>query len=82
MKTMLMLRAASMVLTLGIGSAYAGESDGQVAPTLFSAIQDQQQAAPARAVAARDSGGAVHAYVARSQGQGTWLFPAAQDGNG
>jgi hypothetical protein len=82
MKTMLMLRAAAMVLTLGIGSAHAGESDGQFAPTLFSAIQAQQQAAPARVVGAQNGGAAVHAYVAHSQSQGTWLFPPSQGGNG
>jgi hypothetical protein len=37
MKTMIALRAASMVFTLGIGSAYAAEGDGQ----LFTSVQAQ-----------------------------------------
>jgi hypothetical protein len=43
MKTVLMLRAATMVLTLGIGSAYAGDGDGQSAPPLAASMQAQHQ---------------------------------------
>ena len=38
MKTMTMLRAAAMVLTFGIGSAYAADT-----PTLFTSVEAQQQ---------------------------------------
>ena len=41
MKTMLMLCAAVMVLTNGIGSAYAADSDGQ--STLFTSVEAQQR---------------------------------------
>ena len=41
MKTMLMLCAAAMVLTNGIGSAYAANGDGQ--STLFTSVEAQQQ---------------------------------------
>ena len=41
MKTMLLLCAAAMVLTNGIGSAYAADSDGQ--STLFTSVEAQQQ---------------------------------------
>ena len=43
MKTMIMLRAATMVLTLGIGSAYATDGDDQSATTLFTSVDAQQQ---------------------------------------
>lgn len=45
MRIIIILRAALMVLTLGIGSAYAGDGDGQSASTLFTTVQAQQQAA-------------------------------------
>ena len=35
MRTLLVLRAATMVLSLGIGSAYAGDGDGAIADTRF-----------------------------------------------
>jgi hypothetical protein len=38
MKTLLVLRAATMVLRLGIGSAYAGDGDGTIANTGFTEI--------------------------------------------
>jgi hypothetical protein len=41
MKTMLLLCAAAMVLTNGIGSAYAADGDGQ--STLFTSVAQQQQ---------------------------------------
>jgi hypothetical protein len=65
--------------SLGIGSAHAG--DGNSATTLFTSIQNQQ-AAPAKSIAAQtptitgqNGGAAVPRPDARSQGQGTWLFP-------
>ena len=43
MKTMIMLRAAAMVLTLGSGSAYAADGDDQSGTTLFTSVDAQQQ---------------------------------------
>jgi hypothetical protein len=82
MKIILTLRASAMVLSLGIGTAYAGDGDGQSAPTLFTTVQAQQQAAiqarrqadPARVVAAMNGGAAAQATGARPQGVGTSLF--------
>ena len=41
MKTMLMLRACTMVFSLGIGTAYAADGDGQSAPPAFRSNQVQ-----------------------------------------
>jgi hypothetical protein len=41
MKTMLMLRAVVMVFSLGIGSAYAGDGDGQSTRPPFTSAHDQ-----------------------------------------
>ncbi len=43
MKTMLVLRAVAMVFSLGIGSAYACDGDGQSAPPPFTSARDQPQ---------------------------------------
>jgi hypothetical protein len=56
MKTLLVLRAATMVLRLGIGSAYAGDRDGTIANTRFTEIpgvvaQARMQNAPSIATA-------------------------------
>ena len=81
MKTMLI--AAAAVLSLGIGSAYAGDSEGAsgnpvyVFPgTLYGGVVWN---APPTATAQK--GHATHTYVTRSN-QGTWLFPPTQGGNG
>ena len=78
MKTM--LRTAIAIFSLGIGSAYAGDGDGNSATTLFTSIQNQQ-AAPSHSVAAQalatagqNGGAAVQSPDTRSQRQGTWLF--------
>jgi hypothetical protein len=76
MKTL--LRAAVSVFTLGISSAYAVDSHS--ATTLFPATRNEQAGA-APVVSAQNDGAAVHAYVVRSQSQGTWLFPPANFGN-
>jgi hypothetical protein len=78
MKTLLVLRAATMVLSLGIGSADAGDGDGAIANTLFTEIpgvvaQPRVQSAPSMATA--QNGLATHAFVTRSQHDGVWLFP-------
>jgi hypothetical protein len=83
MKTLLVLRAATMVLSLGIGTAYAG--DGTVANTLFSEIlgvvpQAPMQTAPS--VGTAQYGRAIHAYSTRSQHEGVWLFAPNQAGGG
>ena len=77
-----MFRAAITVFSLGIGSAYAGDGDGNSATTLFTSIQNQQ-AAPSYSVAAQaltmtiagqNGGAAVQNPDTRSRSQGTWLF--------
>jgi hypothetical protein len=78
MKTLLVLRAATMVLSLGISSAYAGDGDGTLANTRFTEIpgvvaQARMQNAPLMATAR--NGLATHAFVTRSQHEGVWLFP-------
>ena len=71
MKTMLL--AAATVLSLGVGSAFAGDSEGQA--TIYTgAVQDVP-------IATAQSGQAVHTFVTHSN-QGTYLFPPAQGGNG
>jgi hypothetical protein len=42
MKTMLVLRAAAMLFSVGIGSAYAGNGGDQSALSPFASIQTQQ----------------------------------------
>lgn len=39
MKTMLMLRAAATLLSVGAGSAHAGDDNGRSAPPMFTSIQ-------------------------------------------
>jgi hypothetical protein len=80
MKIIFVLRASAMVLSLGIGTAYAGDGDGQSGTTLFTTVQAQQQAAiqahrdPARLVAAQNGGAAAPANGSRPQGVGASLF--------
>jgi hypothetical protein len=85
MKTMIL--AAAAALSLGVGSAYAGDGEGPAANTLFTEIpgvvaQAQVPNAPAVATAqnrpAVQNGQAVHTFVTQS-GRGTWLF--APNGN-
>ena len=78
-----MFLAAAAALSLGIGSAYAGEG-GTIANTQFTSIpgvvgQPPAQVAPA--VATAQNGQVVQAYVTQS-GRGTCLFPPNQNGNG
>jgi hypothetical protein len=82
MKTMFVLRAASMVISLGIGSAYAGDGEGPAANTQFTEIpgvvsQAPAQNAPAEATAQNVQ--AIQTYIIRSNG-GTWLFAPNQNG--
>jgi hypothetical protein len=74
----IMLCAAIAIFSLGIGSADAGDGDGNSVTTLFTSIQSKQ-ATPARSVAAEpptnatQSGGTA-VQDARLQSQGSWLF--------
>jgi hypothetical protein len=71
-----MVCTAITVLSLGIGSAYAGDGDGNSAATLFTSNQNEQ-AARARTVAVQNSVAPVQtsdASDARPQGKNTWLF--------
>jgi hypothetical protein len=81
MKTMIL--AAAAALSLGMGAAYAGESEGgPVANTQFTSLPGVIAQAPvqnAPAVATAQNGQAVHAYVANSN-RGTWLFQPSQGG--
>jgi hypothetical protein len=53
MKTMLVLRAVAMVFSLGIGSAYAGNGDGQSAPPPFTSARDQSKSVSVDALRTR-----------------------------
>jgi hypothetical protein len=78
MKTMILATAA--VLSLGVGSAFAGDGEGQVPNTLFTELPGVIAQAPVQqvpsAVAQGQTGKAPTAtFVTRSQSSGTWLFP-------
>ena len=82
MKTMLL--AAATVLSLGVGSAFAGDSEGASGNPVYvfpgTIYAGAVQNAPP--VATAQSGQAIHTFVTRSANQGTYLFPPAQGGNG
>ena len=68
MKIMRILRATAMMISIGIGAAYAGDGDGQTVNTQFTIIQDQQQATiQARRAAGHAGGVAVQASDTQSQ---------------
>ena len=73
MKTMII--AAAAALSLGIGSAYAGEIEGIQPYTAFQQLPGVIAQAPVQnpAVATAQNGQAVHAYVANAN-RGTWVF--------
>ena len=81
MKTMLL---AATVLSLGVGSAFASDSEGASGNPVYvfpgtiyaGAVQNSPPVATAQ------SGQAIHTFVTRSANQGTYLFPPAQGGNG
>jgi hypothetical protein len=77
MKTMLLVAAAA--LSLGIGSAYASESEGQSGGYAYPDYQFPMQKAPS--VGAAQNGGGIQTYVTQSS-HGTWLFPPSQNGGG
>ena len=82
MKTMLL--AAATVLSLGVGSAFASDSEGASGNPVYvfpgTIYAGAVQNAPP--VATAQSGQAIHTFVTRSANQGTYLFPPAQGGNG
>jgi hypothetical protein len=90
MKTMLL--AAAAALSLGVGSAYAGDGEGPAANTRFTELpgvvaQAQVPNAPVYAqnpqaqTQQAQNGQAVHTYVTQSS-HGTWLFaPNANQGS-
>jgi hypothetical protein len=76
----IMLGAAIAIFSLGIGSADAGDGDGNSVTTVFTSIRSKP-AAPARSVAAepptnatQNAGAAAQGSDGRSQSQGSWLF--------
>ena len=73
MKTMFL--AAAAALSLGVGSAYAGEIEGIQPNTYFQQLPGVIAQAPveAPAVATAQNGQAAHVYVSQSD-RGTWLF--------
>jgi hypothetical protein len=73
MRTMFL--AAAAALSLGVGSAYAGEIEGITPDTFFKQLPGVIAQAPVQApvVATAQNGQAVHAYVTQSN-RGTWLF--------
>ena len=83
MKTMLL--AAAAALSLGIGSAYASDSEGgQIANTQFTEIPGFLAQAPAQnapAVATAQNGRAVQTYATQSS-HGTWLNFGSHGGDG
>ena len=69
MKIMRILPATATMISIGFGTAYAGDGDGQAANTQFTIIQGQQQATiQARRAAGHAGGVAVQASDTRSQG--------------
>jgi hypothetical protein len=77
MKTMLL--AAAAALSLGVGSAYAGESGTQSGGYVYPGYQFPAQNAPSVPTTA-PNGQVVHTFVTQSS-HGTWLFaPNANQG--
>ena len=68
-----MLPHAAAALSLGVGSAYAGESGTQSGGYVYPGYQFPAQNAPSVPTTA-PNGQTVHTYVTQS-GRGTWLFP-------
>jgi hypothetical protein len=84
MKTMLL--AAAAALSLGVGSAYAGDGEGPAGGYVFpgyiapGTVYAGAQTPP---VVTTPSGQAhTHVYATHSQSQGVWLFPPTQTGGG
>jgi len=76
MRTLILATAAALSLSAGV--AYAGDSDGATANTLFTSIPGvvaQAQVPQASAVAQGQVSGAPTAAFMTNSNQGTWLFP-------
>ena len=75
------LLATAAALALGIGSAFASESEGDpIANSWFTTLPGVIAQAPAQqvpsAIARNQQGGTpTGAFVTTSHGSGTWLFP-------
>ena len=82
MKTMLL--AAAAVLSLGVGSAFAADSQSQAGGYVYPdyVFPVPSTRVPQAPVQTQQSGQAIHTFVTRSANQGTYLFPPAQGGNG
>jgi hypothetical protein len=83
MKTMLL--ATTAALSLGIGSAWAGDGDGSLASTHFTNLPGVQSVVPVRAfpwAGTAHDGAIAHAFVATPHSLGTWIFPPNQTGGG
>jgi hypothetical protein len=82
MKTMLL---AAATLSLGVGSAFAADSQSQAGGYVYpdyvfpGSVNTGVQQAP---VQTEQSGQVIHTFITRSANQGTYLFPPAQGGNG
>jgi hypothetical protein len=78
MKTMLL--AAAAALSLGVGSAYANESEsgGYVYPN----YQFPTHNAPPAAAAQNGQGTGTYVTQSQTLNHGTWLFPPDQFGGG
>ena len=76
METMLVIRAAAMLFSVGIGSAYANESGSQSGGYVYPDYQFPTPNVPSGAAA--QTGQATHSYVTQSS-HGTWLFQANQN---
>ena len=88
MKTMFV--AAAAALSLGVGSAYAGDGQGPsvgyvypgsiYAGSVYAEVQTPARKTPP--VATAQNGQTVRTYVTHSLSQGVWLFPPSQAGGG
>jgi hypothetical protein len=80
MKTIML--AAAAVVSLGIGSAYAGDGDGPTADTFFTelpgVVAQPPVQKPASALASNSQGAHINTYVT-NRSTGTWLFPPNQN---
>jgi hypothetical protein len=82
MKTMLL--AAAAALSLGVGSAFAADSQSQAGGYVYPdyVFPGSVNAGVQVPVQPQQNGQAIHTFVTRSANQGTYLFPPAQGGNG
>jgi hypothetical protein len=83
MRTLLL--AAAAALTLGTGSAFAGEGGDAPATTTFTIVADQlahhaAQEQPGKTMNQPGSSKGINA--ARARDLGTWLFPPSEGGGG